>query len=51
MPVKACNHVPHVSRMTFDVGNGQIAIYELCKSCKELEVFSDNVMNSEIISP
>lgn len=51
MPVKACNHPPHVSRITFDVGHGQITIYELCKDCQKLDVFAENVLNSEEISP
>lgn len=47
MTFKECSHIPHVSRITFDVGHGQIAVYELCKDCKELSVFSENVLNKE----
>ena len=51
MPVKTCNHTPHVSRITFDVGNGQVVIYELCKDCQELDVFSENILDREEIVP
>lgn len=48
---KKCSHNPHISRITFDVGREQIAIYELCKNCKELSVFSENILNTEKIVP
>ena len=49
MICKECRHVPHTFRITFDVGHGQITAYELCESCKELDVFSENVLNIEEI--
>ena len=51
MITKECSHSPHVSRITFDVGHGQISAYVLCKDCQKLDVFTENVLNSEEIPP
>jgi len=48
---KECRHNPHTSRITFDIGHGQMAVYELCKDCQKLEVFEENILNSEKIVP
>lgn len=45
MNLKKCSHYPHVSRITFDIGFEQSVIYELCKNCKKLSVFSHNVID------
>ena len=49
MNCNECRHTPHVSRITFDIGHGQMAVYELCKDCQKLEVFSENMLEIESI--
>jgi len=49
LAVKECTHPPHTVRITFDVGNGETKIYDLCKSCKEFPIFQKDVISEEII--
>ena len=49
MKFNQCSHSPHVIKITFDIGDAQIEVYQLCKFCKELEVFRDFVMSEEYI--
>ena len=45
-----CAHFPHSMRITFDIGNDQIAEYTLCKNCKNMPIFRDFIVNQEVIS-
>ncbi len=47
MKLHQCIHHPHVVRITFDIGNNQTEIFELCRLCQEFEVFRDFIITKE----
>ena len=49
MKQSSCTHLPHVVRRTFDIGFEKLAVYELCKNCKEIPNFRDYIVSEEIL--
>ncbi len=48
--MRGCRHGLHVVRIIFDAGNERTSIYELCKYCKEYEIYQKNILNIENIT-
>ncbi len=50
MRFSQCTHLPHAIKITFDIGDAQMEVYQLCKFCKELDVFRDFILSKEVLS-
>ncbi len=44
-----CSHPPHIMKITFDIGDDQIAEYTLCENCKNVPIFRDFILSKEIL--
>ncbi len=40
----SCEHYPMDVLITFDTGNSKTSVYELCEFCRQLPVFTENIL-------
>lgn len=45
MARSSCEHYPANAIITFDVGNSNNSVYELCEDCRKLPAFNENILS------